>query len=73
MGKVTPIFKGEDRSLPKNYRPIVRTSHYIKLSEKIIVKFIRQFMDKGGLYNEYQHVFSGDTTLSSNALSSKEH
>ena len=65
VGKVTPIFKGGDRSLPKNYRPVVLTSHCIKLFERILVKFLGQFMDEGGLYNEHQHGFrAGRSCLS---------
>ena len=32
--RITPIFKGGSKSLPKNYRPIALTSHLIKILEK---------------------------------------
>ena len=37
-GVVTPVFKGGNRCLPENYRPISLTSHLCKLFERLIVK-----------------------------------
>lgn len=56
-GLVTPIYKGGDRTAPKNYRPVGKTSHIIKVFERILVKRIREFMEKNTLFNEGQHGF----------------
>ena len=34
MGRITPIYKGGDKTLVGNYRPVTLTSHCIKLYEK---------------------------------------
>ena len=65
VGKITPIFKGGDKTEPKNYRPVVLTSHSVKIFEKIVVKKLRQFFEGAGLFNENQHGFrSGRSCLS---------
>ena len=53
FGSVIPIYKGGDKCDPKNYRPITLTSHIIKISEKIIVKKLVQFMDEANLFNKH--------------------
>ena len=56
-GNISPIYKGGNRTLPKNYRPVTLTSHIIKLFEKVIVKKMANFMDENALYNNQQHGF----------------
>ena len=56
-GLVTPIFKGGERSIPKNYRPVALTSHIIKIFEKIIVNRIVEHLERNELYNDSQHGF----------------
>ena len=65
LGKITPVYKGGDKTFPKNYRPIVLTSHLIKLFEKIIVWKIREFLTENDLFNQSQHGFrAGRSCLS---------
>ena len=35
-GIVTPVYKGGDKTQPKNYRPVTLTSHIIKVFERIV-------------------------------------
>ncbi|KAK3886883.1 hypothetical protein Pcinc_008996 [Petrolisthes cinctipes] len=43
--RITPLYKGGPRSMPKNYRPVALTSHVIKLFEKTVVKNIMNFLE----------------------------
>ena len=42
---VYPIYRGGDRSLPKNYRPVAHTSHLIKVFEKCVGNKIAHMED----------------------------
>ena len=42
---ITLIYKGGFSNLPKNYRPVARTSQFLKLLEKILAKIIHQFLE----------------------------
>ena len=35
---ITPIFKGENRSAPKDYRPVFLTNHCTKIFERVLRK-----------------------------------
>ena len=62
---ITPIYKGGYRNIPKNYRPVVLTSHLIKILEKILAKNIHQFQETHQKMNPKQHGFcSGRSCLS---------
>ena len=64
-GLISPIYKGGDRSLPQNYRPVSLTSHITKIFEKIVVKYINEFLTSNNLFNENQHGFrNGRSCLS---------
>ena len=67
-GKVTPIFKGGDRSLPRNYRPVTLTSHIIKLFEKILVQKLDEHMNMWGLHDTNQHGFRRNRSCLSQLL-----
>ena len=56
-GYISPIYKGGNRTLPRNYRPVTLTSHVIKLFEIVIVKKMANLMDDNELYNNQQHGF----------------
>ena len=54
---VVPIYKGGDRSLAKNYRPISLTSAMMKLLERLIRKQLVNFLSVHNLFNPNQHGF----------------
>ena len=63
--KITPVFKGGDRSCPQNHRPISQTSVLCRLLEKIIARNIHQHLITHDLISNVQHAFlPGRSTIS---------
>ena len=56
-GIITPIFKGGDRTMPQNYRPVSLTSHVIKVFENLVREKIETHLIKNNLFNDNQHGF----------------
>ena len=56
-GIVSPVFKSGSKAEPKNYRPVVLTSHIIKLFERIVSNEIISYLDKINSWNANQHGF----------------
>jgi hypothetical protein len=54
---VGPIYKGGDRSLASNYRPINLTSVVSKQMEHVIASYLREIWDKKDWIFEGQHGF----------------
>ena len=54
---VVPIYKGGDRSLPSNYRPVSLTPILMKVMEKIVWENIVTFLTENNLFNPSQHGF----------------
>lgn len=54
---ITPIYKGGNKGLPQNYRPVSLTSHLIKLVERIIREKIVIFLNRKDVFNNHQHGF----------------
>ena len=52
---IVPIYKGGDRSLAKNYRPISLTSTIMKVLERIIRKQLVDFLSDHNYFNPNQH------------------
>lgn len=57
LGFITPLHKGGDRSLARNYRPITLTSHVIKIFEMKIIKELVTYLYKYSTFNRDQHEF----------------
>jgi hypothetical protein len=55
MANVVPVFKGGDKKLPSNYRPISLTSICCKLLERIILSHISEKLNK--ILHNHQHGF----------------
>ena len=67
---VVPIYKGGDRSLAKNYRPISLTSAMMKVLERLIRKQLVNFLSVHNLFNPNQHGFRhGRSCLSDCSMS----
>lgn len=47
---ISPIYKGMDKSLPENYRPVALTSHIIKVFEKCVRDKVFTYQDEQGLF-----------------------
>ena len=62
---ITPIYKGGNKSLPANYRPVALTNHVTKIFERVLKKEIVLHLERNDLLNASQHGFtSGRSTIS---------
>ena len=50
LAKILPIYKSDDEQLVNNYRPISILQFFSKIFEKIISKYIIEFMDVNKLF-----------------------
>ena len=57
LAHIVPLFKGGDKSLPKNYRPVALTSHITKTFERVVRKAIIAHLVRHDLFNKSQHGF----------------
>ena len=57
LAKVLPIFKCEDEQLVQNYRPISILPFFSKVFEKIMSKYIIEFMEENELFYKNQFGF----------------
>ena len=58
MARCVPIFKcNGDSSLITNYRPICIITTIIKLLEKLVGKFLREYLEENKIICEQQHGF----------------
>ena len=55
LAYVTPVHKGDSRSLPENFRPVSLTSHLIKTLERVIRKSLVSHLERNGFMDENQH------------------
>ena len=67
-GLVTPIYKGGNKTEPKQYRPVTLTSHIIKTFERLLVTELRKHMQRNKLYNPGQHGFMENRSCLSQLL-----
>ena len=54
---IAPIFKKDDKTDPANYRPVSLTSHVIKIFERVVRKYLVQYLEDNNLITERQHGF----------------
>lgn len=54
---VIPLFKKGGVGDKENYRPITNSSHLLKVFEKVIRKFMVQYLEENNLFNPNQHGF----------------
>ena len=51
------MFKGEDETLPENYRPISLLSIYTRLFERLLYRRLIKFIDKNDILYDLQYGF----------------
>lgn len=73
FSNIIPIHKGKSRALPKNYRPVALTSLIIKIFEKVLRKYIVQYMSDHRLFNTSQHGFRCGRSCLSQLLAHFDH
>ena len=56
-GIITPIHKGGNKDLASQYRPVVLTSHLIKICERVIKSKLVEHLENHNLFNPGQHGF----------------
>ena len=57
LAKVLPIYKSDDEQLVQNYRPISILPFFSKFFEKIVSKYIIEYMDENELFYKNQFGF----------------
>ena len=57
IAKVIPLYKGEDIQLIENYRPISILPYFSKIFEKVIFRYVIEFIEENNILYEYQFGF----------------
>ena len=55
--KIIPVYKKGDKTQPQNYRPVSLTSHVIKIFERVMRKYLVQWLETHNLLSKHQHGF----------------
>ena len=55
IGWITPIWKGNERDIPSDYRPISLTSHIGKLIERVVRHQLTIYLEYNNLIDNEQH------------------
>ena len=63
IAKVLPIYKGSDRDIASNYRPISILPHFSKILEKILKHNLTDFINKYKIISENQYGFQEKKAL----------
>ena len=66
--EITPIYKKEQRNLPKNYRPVSLTSIICKIMEKLVVEDMINHIRSNQLNSKAQHGFTPNKSTTTNLL-----
>ena len=64
IAKVLPIYKGGDRDIASNYRPISILPHFSKIFEKILKHNLTDFINKYKIISENQYGFQENKSTS---------
>ena len=65
---ISPIFKGGDKKLPENYRPVSITPIIAKIFESIIYDDLSEHIEKHKVINKLQHGFQKCKSTTTNLL-----
>ena len=69
-GTVSPLYKGEGRHQPCNYRPITLTSLLCRILERIVKKHVLNHLISNELLSSEQHGFMPKRSCMTNLLTS---
>ena len=64
IAKVIPLYKGEDIQLIENYRPISILLYFSKIFEKVIFRYVIEFLEENNILYEYQFGFQKNHSTS---------
>ena len=54
---IAPLFKKDSKTNPANYRPVSLTSHIIKIFERVVRKYLVEYLESNKLISDKQHGF----------------
>ena len=57
IARIIPLYKGENNQLIHNYRPISVLPFFSKIFEKIVYKYVVDFLDDNNIFYQYQFSF----------------
>ena len=57
IANVIPLYKGEDIQLIENYRPISILPYFSKIFEKVMFRYVIEFVEENNILYEYQFGF----------------
>ena len=57
IARIIPLYKGENNQLIHNYRPISVLPFFSKIFEKIVYKYVVDFLDDNNIFYQYQFGF----------------
>lgn len=69
---VKPFFKGGDKHLPENYRPVNLTSVVGKVMERWVKEMFGSWMEGSGVLTDKQHGFTRNRSCTTNLLLARE-
>lgn len=72
IAKVILIFKGGDKNVFKNYRPISILPLFSKVAEKLILSRLTKFFTKHSILNSFQHGFRKNCSTETALVKQKE-
>jgi hypothetical protein len=72
VASIKPMFKGGDKHLAQNYRPISLTSVIVKILEKVVKRAITWHMTSNNLLTTVQHGFTERRSCITNLILARE-
>ena len=73
VGTITPLHKGDNRHVPKNYRPVTITSKLCRILETIIKQRLISHLTENNILCDNQHGFRCGRSCTTNLLETLEY
>ena len=71
-GLISPVYKGGDRSIPSNYRPVTLLPLLSKVMESIVADELMEFLESNSIISAYQHGFRKGQSCLTNLLLARD-